>query len=427
MARNVALGCCFRAVPAASALLLLRPRRRTTECSQVAASGRGEKSPRIVSAILLFRHGARSPIFRLPSAQPDSEEPDHEFVTASATPAHAVKVTTKGGQQWRTEGRPGMLTRVGWSQGEALGRRLRARYGAPTPAELSVVRSTDLPRTVLTLQAVLTGLLGAGATAEAEGEGPPIVIEVDESPSTLHVPLWCQPLGRMMKAGRDALRLDPQGENRRAQGLVAEAFGPSLYNPRRCTLTHVMDDCLVRRFHAHPSASCIDVALCDMANTEAAREIYASLAFGGEEAVRLSAGPLCGELAALLRAGSGAEEGPVPPPPVRLALLSCHDTSLMMVLNALGDCGADAIVGRGGAVPRWPPYTASIAIEVLDSGKVRVLYQLEEIICEDLAVFLRRLDSKALTVEAHAMRCGEGRGQGPVTPGADGAVFRFDD
>ncbi len=78
-----------------------------------------------------------------------------------APPKNAVPIEVHGGKSWRREfaagsvhgggkepfrvNAGGQLTNLGWAQGEALGRRLRAIYGAPSLDRLEVV-STDIPR-----------------------------------------------------------------------------------------------------------------------------------------------------------------------------------------------------------------------------------------------------------------------------------------
>jgi len=107
-------------------------------------------------------HAAHTPqpVFSLPDAT--GHEVDWAAEVLKAPPAHAAPIEVQGGKSWRREvaaaqqqgkepGRVnagsggGQLTELGWTQGEALGRRLRAIYGAPDLARLEVV-STDMPR-----------------------------------------------------------------------------------------------------------------------------------------------------------------------------------------------------------------------------------------------------------------------------------------
>ena len=79
----------------------------------------------------------------------------------------------------------------------------------------------------------------------------------------------------------------------------------------------------------HPLSAAVDVALCDSATREAAREIATALAIGGDEAARLSAGPLCAQVGEIVRqlAASCNRDRARP----NMVLLSGHDTSLFQV------------------------------------------------------------------------------------------------
>jgi len=86
------------------------------------------------------------------------------------------------------------------------------------------------------------------------------------------------------------------------------------------------------------------VALTETASAEAAKEVRAALAHGGDEAVRLSAGRLCAYVAEhvrelLVERDSGSEDEP----DMRLVLLSGHDTTLFCFLNAVDREGAQVI------------------------------------------------------------------------------------
>ena len=77
----------------------------------------------------------------------------------------------------------------------------------------------------------------------------------------------------------------------------------------------------------------------------------AALSFGGSEARRFSAGRLSAELLALLEK-TEPEDARLPGP--ELVLLSAHDTTLFILLNALEV-----------QVTEWPPLTATLAFEVV--------------------------------------------------------------
>ena len=290
------------AAAAAAAGLGLAMTRRLSECDAAPAP------PHVTGVLVLFRHGARSPVWALP------DDDGQTYDTVTAAPPHAPEVTISNALKAWGGNKNGLLTTVGWAQGEALGRHLRSLYGAP--AEPPTVRSTDVMRTVLTAHAVLTGMYAADAAAP---DG--IVIEVERR-TALHAPLWCAPLATLMLAGREEARRD-------ARSQCAYANLQASYGGKRMAAIAVHDDCQARRFHAKDPSAAVDVALCDSATREAAREIATALATGGDEAARLSAGPLCAQVGEIVRqlAASCNRDRARP----NMVLLSGHDTSLFQV------------------------------------------------------------------------------------------------
>lgn len=196
-----------------------------------------QQEPSVLGAIVLFRHGARSPVFHLPDG------PTPHVATITAPPAHATttRVLPEHEGVWRSNER-GLLSELGWAQAEALGRRLKARYGKPGQLE---VHSTDYSRTVLTAQGVLTGMLGADGTIEIEVD----VVEPNGPASVLHIPAGrCPPLAEFMNAGRMAHR--STAASRHAKECVREAFGAQ-YEPRICTSLAIHDTCQVSMRSRH--------------------------------------------------------------------------------------------------------------------------------------------------------------------------------
>ena len=287
------------AAAAVAAGLGLVATRRQSECDAA------PPAPHVTGVLVLFRHGARSPVFALA----DNDGQVYDAVTAA--PPHAPEVTISNARNAWAGNKNGLLTTVGWAQGEALGRHLRRRYGAP--AEPPMVRSTDVMRTVLTAHAVITGLYAADAAAP---DG--IVIEVERR-TALHAPLWCTPLATLMLEGREEARRD-------ARSRCAYANLQAAYGGQRVAAIAVHDDCQARRFHAKDPSDAVDVALCDAATREAAREIATALANGGDETARLSAGPLCAQVGEIVRQLSASCNRERARP--NMVLLSGHDTSL---------------------------------------------------------------------------------------------------
>ena len=397
--------------------------------------------PRVVAAVVVFRHGSRSSIFNVadPSRGGSGGQSELEYVTMSAVPDAQtsafppVPVRVHGGKKYAAyapPGAPGHLTDVGWSQAVALGRRLRARYGPS--AYIATTQSTDYARTVLTARGVLTGF-HSDDEAAGGGHESPARIDVARG-STLAVDIGCPVLADYMRAGRVAHRAsDEQGT--RVRDEIRRSFG-ALYDKDGCGPLAILDDCLARRFFGHPAHPNVDVSLCDQATRETAREVNAAMRHGGMPAAKLVGGRLLGIIRSeLLRAtgdsnsapgsaqsgsrGSGGSGAGRP----RLALISGHDTSLLALLNALHTTWSDKLNHHGttAASDTWPPHCSSIVFELCDNGALRVLYQFEEILpAMPMAAAESDLFAPLMSSEAeHAKLCG--------LSDADGGAFRWGD
>lgn len=404
----------------------------------------GAAEPNIVGAVVVFRHGARSAIFQLPDG------PGAEYETINAPPAHAVRASVRNGKaahRYAPQGAAGYLTTLGWAQGEALGRRLRRRYGEAV--KVVATHSTDTSRTVLTAHAVLTGLLSTsedaiGRSSEGTDSGDVSASQSRQTtPSidvirgaTLAMDIGCAELALHLNAGR-AHHRSSDAANQRTRAEVARAFGEERYCAARCTLLAVHDDCVARHVHGHPPSPSVDPALCLLASRETAREVRAALrhppVHGGGPgglasvsngyAARLAAGQLLQKVAEHVSACHAAPTGNVDGP--RLLLLSGHDTSLLAIANALEHMTADAVSGTPPqpllSDNEWPPHVACIAFELLSDGTVRVLYQFEELVAQPYDLFLRRVQRLTSSEVQHARWCGEGHG------GGDGTTFAWTD
>ena len=63
----------------------------------------------------------------------------------------------------------------------------------------------------------------------------------------------------------------------------------------------------------------------------------------------------------------------------------------------------------------WPPHCACIAVELLDTGAGRILYQFEALFEQPASDFLGDLQSLASTDQAHEKLCrGSAGGDGPI-------------
>ena len=362
-----------------------------TAAASAAAAARSEPSadsgPRTLGVVVLFRHGARSPVFSPPvsvgarrriwpcliscrrslTRRPSIESPlsvqdnvdNPAYETVHACPQHAAQVRMHGGKayaRYAPTGSPGNLTHLGWAQGEALGRRLRSHYGGG--AELMACHSTDTQRTVLTACAVITGF-------EPGTETP---VDLHISCPALGIDTTCLRLSALLSAGRAAHR-EADRSSREVRATLRRQFEEAA-NPAACGPLCAYDDCIARRAYGHPPSYALDPALCDCLQREAARELRAALRHGGDETLRLVGGRLCsllvdhfdGVLAAAEAAGAdgGAATPACIPVPVtaepsrpapalaaataprpaardapKIVLLSGHDISLLSLANVL--------------------------------------------------------------------------------------------
>jgi hypothetical protein len=412
-----------------------------------------DDQPTVLGAVILFRHGARSAIFQLPESVDNSEA--YATINGPPTHAHPSKIVNgKACHRFMPPSSPGYLTELGWQQGEALGRRLRRRYGER--ATIEAVKTTDTSRTMLTAHAVLTGFFDPNLVG-ADASAAPAVIEVVRGPA-LAVDIGCSELALSMGQGRAAHRaLD--AKNGEARAALAAAFADAgAPHAKAPGLLAALDDCQARRAHGISPSFSIESALCDVATREAAREVRAALRYDGFRAAKLAAGRLCELIVAHLApmqqqhatpqppqppheaAADSSLPSPLPPPPPppKLLLLSGHDTSLMGLITALSwprsprtvtppaaSAAAGMPIDAEGAGTLladgvWPPHCACIAIELLDTGSVRVLYQFEPLYEQTSSGFLGDVRSLASSDSEHEKLC-----RGSV--GGDGAVFNWAD
>ena len=208
-------------------MLLLRRYRTLAAAAAPLAASLSDRASRaepqreeatVVGAVVLFRHGARSAIFQVPDG------PGASYETITAAPARAVPVRVNNGKachRFAPPGAPGFLTDLGWAQGEALGRRMRRRYGVA--AQVSATHSTDTSRTVLTAHAVLTGLNPSAPGSIDVIRGAPLAIDIG-----------CAELAAHMDAGRAAHRAT-DAANRRTRAEIEANFGEA-YVPSSCGL-----------------------------------------------------------------------------------------------------------------------------------------------------------------------------------------------
>jgi hypothetical protein len=326
----------------------------------------------------------------------------------SAPPPNAAAVSVNNGKkchQYAPPGAPGYLTDLGWKQAESLGRRIRREYGES--ARIVGVHSTDVSRTVLTAHGVLTGLFEGIDTPPSD-----TAIDVIRGPA-LGIDISCPALSVEMTAGRTVHRAG-DADNHAARADIAAAFGAA-YSPSRCSLIAVHDNCSQRRTHGYSPSRLVDGAMCDRTTRELAREVRATLRYGGLRTARMVSGRLVGvtsEHIAKLAATAPGE----PEQPPALLLLSVHDTSLLGMFNALNAAPSRASRRESAPDPRgplaidegeWPPLASCLSIELRDNGSVRVMYQFEPLFLQPVGEFLRDLRALSASEAEHVSACGE--------------------
>ena len=404
----------------------------------------------LVHATATFRHGARCPVFGLDSdvvrrAQWDScaetarlgarVDAGADAVVALTARSGAMRPSAVDAQQ-RSHAlaggaRSGELTRVGWAQAQALGARLRARYGVANFEELRprlACRTTHVSRCVLTLRGVLLGLGFAEGTA-------PVVVETAHAsretltPSTKRCPRLTRHWARCRAALRSTRRhvdTSPPAFRRLVAKVPADAratFGfPATAVPLKDALI-ALDSLAAEELPWGVTQDELG-ALDDAAAAEVALLLGVGSGDGGAdeaEALRLAAGPLCRDVLAGLDAAVAA-----PASKPTLTLLSGHDTTVKPLLVALGVYDH-----------KWPPFCACVVVEVLrrrrdDQLVCRVLYDgatspapaaapegpFYVVLEETYEAFRGRLAAVALDADAWGELCG-GALEGGVEGGGD--------
>ncbi|GBF87361.1 hypothetical protein Rsub_00072 [Raphidocelis subcapitata] len=393
------------------AALLLIVAAGAAAAAAAAASGPGPgPGARVVSAQVVFRHGARTPLSTVFYG-------DVEWACDEAYPGADLNLTSPSGgappplvdaaDAPRLPGgcREGTLTQRGYRMALDLGAALRRRYvqqlrllpeaapprrgagaGAGAAEGLVVAHTTGYRRTVATLKGVLTGLFPdapgpfhATLTEEREaymypspracGAISPVVQRLTQSADARESAAPQAPVAR----AREALGLpddDPQ------QGGGA---GPGPFKWYR--LRDALACLLAERPEARPEG--LDEGLWQLIQRRAndwETSIYApgpwNCGAGDEEDCRrvidFSIGPLLWRIVENMReaaaaaaagadgwaGGGAAAAGPPPKAQPRLRLFSAHDTTVAPALAALGFEARD-----------WPAFTANLAFELwLDGG-----------------------------------------------------------
>uniref|UniRef100_UPI00358E853A lysophosphatidic acid phosphatase type 6 isoform X2 n=1 Tax=Myxine glutinosa TaxID=7769 RepID=UPI00358E853A len=337
-------------------------------------------------AVVLFRHGARTPLTVLPYL-PEVQWNSDLLQTPSYTLFDYVTMDEHGVPRSAStdvatllpNGVPrGELTRIGMEQAYHLGLHLRDLYIHQRPllspsfkSQEIYIRSTDTKRTIESARCVLAGLF-----LQKQEEPAKIVVARLEEEVLFPNYICCARL-------KELLRM-MFGNSHKLPDLLKdkEALHALLHLPvdsRGPDFIALRDVLVARQTHGLP----VSLELHDWLPKVEQRATQMMLSGIGTEqsteVLQLSSGPL---LNLILQNMEEIVEGKKSP---QLLLYSCHDTTLLPLLPVLGIWGSrekEQGVPVGEMKPSaetWPPFAASLCIDLLheaESGKhfVQVSY-----------------------------------------------------
>ncbi|CAH1251439.1 ACP6 [Branchiostoma lanceolatum] len=332
---------------------------------------------------IVFRHGARTPISRLPPSIEQAtwstdlvKDVPHtlidyrvESLDGGPRPPSPVEDSYqkhgphKGGARW------GQLTTLGQQQMFDLGQLLRKHYVENNrfidpdynPQQV-YVRSTNIKRTVESARCVLAGLFG---NSQSDREGP-VVIRTSTAEEEIFYPnrqncLAMRPLIKTAWGLLDTALPGYREDRLKLQSILG------IEEARQFNIFGLRDELTARKAHGLPIpehlAALEDVV--ELRATQCMAALVSGVEDGHSHALRLSTGPVIDLLTQNMLRAQNTENSH------KLHLYSGHDTTLIPLLKALGVFD-----------DRWPPYAAHVTVELYQDAKknnfVKVLYLEEE-------------------------------------------------
>nr|XP_060626540.1 lysophosphatidic acid phosphatase type 6 [Anolis sagrei ordinatus] len=376
-------------------------------------SGGTSERPELKLVLVLFRHGARTPLRPIPGARqvewspslleiPAQTELDYTVTDLTGGPKpfspyeeNYRKITMKGGVF------AGQLTKVGMQQVFALGERLRKRYIKETnflspafkPSEV-FVRSSNIVRNLESTRCLLAGLF------QQQKEGP-ITIVTDEAESEILYPnpMNCKRLRHMNREGLANAQLQPGISE--DLNTIKQKMGIGDENAVDFFL--LFDNIFAEQAHDLPSCPVLKSFLQIIEQRAVDLLLYITKQ-NLRETLQMSVGPLLYAIEENIR---GAINPPSPEIKARkLILYAVHDVTLFPLLIALGVFNS-----------KWPPYAADVTLELYQQSKdwfIRLTYNGEEQVpggCRaglcPLEDFLSALSNYSVKPEEYKMLCSQ--------------------
>eukprot|EP00039_Didymoeca_costata_P009493 m.125935 g.125935 ORF g.125935 m.125935 type:complete len:432 (-) comp14505_c1_seq5:1143-2438(-) len=326
----------------------------------------------LIGAVLYFRHGSRVPLHVLPIGK--TEWP--ESMLHSPTEEHAtIKLVGLNGEPWNGSfldnrhlslvlpggAGSGQLTKQGMQDALILGKRIKQRYSSiigPVFDENVFVRTTNMRRTVETARGVLTGMFGSNKE--------PITILTDLNHKTEFLypnPYSCKLLKEIYHNVSTRWKLE--GHGRPMIDTIANIFNVDKSEPKwweQIPVVQLHNDIAARRAHDKMVPPELTPSMLTEVSVLAPHLMTRMVEGSG---LRLTVGELFNDLntrISNLPNTSSSQKGTP-----RLHLMSCHDSSLIMVLAGLGHSQI-----------AWPQYCSLLEFQIFESEKgnryVRVLH-----------------------------------------------------
>lgn len=370
-------------------------------------------------ALIIFRHGARTPLFTIPNIPQANYEAESLMVDMAETSfgydiinaqsngprpfsqaeACYSSVVLKGGCL------SGQLTLLGQQQTYNLGQVLKKDYvvrhkliDQEYNKDQIFLKSTNINRTVKSLCCVIAGLFGV----ESLQKKAPVQIPVSDESNEVLIPnpTYCPNLQIYhLQAQKNA---DLASGTLHDRLIIEKCIGiDSINTKHRLRWIETRDDLVARMAHNLEIPKEL-VPYMEMIDKNATMQLYHAVCGQTDKdnpiACMLSCGKAINMFLEHLKMDS--DEGSY-----RLYLYSCHDSTLTALLGAFGIFDF-----------KWPPFAADLRIELYEDREskkfVKVSYLSKNVIargCTEIytpyAKFMKGISSLAVDTDSHAAAC----------------------